>query len=1322
MASPFDEMKPMSGGSFAIRFQVQSLATWAALKKLAGVWLVLIGLSLGPWLSLSLFGQQTSFPHLMEKNLPRSESQAGALFGTVSGLPQNLVGARPTFHLFTDKDGLPQNTVQTMVFDREGYLWVGTQDGAAFYNGNRWTVVNMPNRTLSNHVRSMVAGSDGSIWFGTNGGGVLNLQGSTWTVYDISTQVLKNYQVLSLLETVEPNGNRVLWVGTNGGGLARLENGKWTTFDTTSGLPSNFVMSLLETIAPDGSKMMWVGTNGGGLACLNQGKWTVFDRTSGLPNNVVLSLYESLGEDGQGMLWVGTNAGLARYAQGKWTIFDTRSGLPNDEVWDILEITSPTGTSQVWVATFGGGVARLEHGQWKVIDTQLGLPDNLVFSLIEAPMFQGVRSLWIGMSGAGLARLDQVQWSSLDTRSGLPNDRVRSILETKDQDGTPVFWIGTRNGLARLHQNDLTVFHTTDGLPGDLVMSLLETIRPPGNPTLWVGTNKGLAKYEEGQWTTFNATNSGMPTSLVVDLHAVRHPDQSETLWIATFGEGLIRYDHNQWRQYKSPAGFPSSFIMSLYETQEADGTHTLWVGTNGSGLIRIPDIEHNPLMSASNWQVLDVASGHIPNNVVRSMLETRTPDGARILWVGTDGGGLARLNLTHPEQKFPVLSDTSAPALPNNTIYQICVDSQKRIYLSTNKGVARLSPRVPSPAQPAEFELYSFSTEDGLPSNECNGGASLVDHQGRIWIGTVAGAAILDPAQERQDAVLKPLHLERTFINGKQTYVFNDAPILTTSLDYWENNLLFEYALLSYFRETDTRYQTRLKGFDPEPTAWTRDIKKEYTNLPSGTYVFQIWGRDYRGNVSGPLEIKFSIRPAPWRTWWFGMMLVGMAAGLVYSGYELRLRTIRRRQEQRFASLRQLLESIRVINSQLDLAIVLQTIAEESARLVNGEPGGIGLLVGDEVVFKRLWNQGRWEDSPVTFKIGEGVAGKVAATARPVVVNNVNDMPDLTQMEVLEKYEVQGMLDVPIINRLGQVVGVLDVRRKPGRIFSKADCQLIESLAHQAAIALENAGLYGELGKLLHQEQEVSRALQQLNQMKTNFIIVTSHEMRTPLTVLKGYTEALIEGTLGPLTTVQQRTLTTCQRMVDRMVSSFNDILEMLKINEGYTSIKPVTFDLIETINQVLDELGAFIHKRKQVIEVETPASLPITADQEKVELVLLNIMQNAIKFTPDEGVIQVNVSTTGSGEVHLKIQDSGIGIDPAELTHIFEKFYTGVDPSTHRSGKFEFATRGTGLGLAIAKNYVEAQGGRIWAESAGRGQGSCFHIVLPASTSFES
>ncbi|MBI4747264.1 MAG: GAF domain-containing protein [Acidobacteria bacterium] len=1309
----------MSGESFAVRFLVRPLTAHPALYKMAGLCLVLIGLVIGPGSARSLLGQHPHPNRLVEKNLTRTESHTGTLFGATPSLPQNLLGAKPTFHLFTDKDGLPQNTVQTMVFDREGYLWVGTQDGAAYYNGNHWTVVNMPNRTLSNHVRSMIAASDGSLWFGTNGGGVLNFQRDKWTVYDISTQALRNYQVLSLLETVGSNGNRVLWVGTNGGGLSRLENGTWTTFDTTSGLPSNFVMSLLETVGADGSKLLWVGTNGGGLACLNRGKWTVLNTASGLPSNAVFKLYESLDEDGTSTLWVGTNAGLARYTQGTWTIFDTRSGLPNDEIWDILEVTSSTGTRQLWVATFGGGIARLEQGQWKVVDTRLGLPDNLVFSLIESPAFQGVRSLWIGMSGAGLARLDQVQWTSLDTRSGLPNDRVRSILESKDSDGTPVYWIGTRNGLARLHQNKLTVFHTSDGMPGDLAMSLVETAGPNGTLILWVGTNRGLAKYEQGQWTAFNATNSGMPTSLVVDLHLIRNADQSETLWIGTFGEGLVRYERNQWQQYKPQTGFPSGFIMSLYETREPDGTSTLWVGTNGSGLIRIPDIQHNPLNSPANWQVLDVASGAIPNNVVRSLLETRTQDGDRVLWVGTDGGGLARLNLTRPEQKISVLSDTSAPALPNNTIYQICVDSQKRIYLSTNKGVARLTPRVPTPAQPAEFELYSFGTEDGLPSNECNGGASLVDERGRIWIGTVAGVAILDPAQELQDTQSKPLHLERTFLNGKQTRVFNDAPVATTTLDYWETNLVFEYALLSYFRESDTRYRTQLQGFDPEPTTWTRDTKKEYTNLSSGPYVFQIWARDYRGNVSGPLEIKFSIRPAPWETWWFGMLLLGMAAGLVYSGYELRLRTIRRRQEQRFASIRQLLESIRVINSQLDLTIVLQTITEESARLINAEPGGIGLLVGEEVVFKRLWNKGRWEDSPVTFKIGEGVAGKVAATARPVVVNNINDMPDLTQMEVLEKYEVQGLLDVPIINRLGQVVGVLDVRRKPGRVFTKSDCQLIESLAHQAAIALENAGLYGELGKLLHQEQEVSRALQELNQMKTNFIIVTSHEMRTPLTVLKGYTEALIEGTMGPLASVQQRTLITCQRMVDRLVSSFNDILEMLKINEGYTSIKPVTFDLIETINQVLNELGAFVHRRKQVIQCETPTSLPINADQEKIELVLLNIMQNAIKFTPDEGVIQIKVSTNGSGEIHLEIQDSGIGIDPAELTNIFEKFYTGVDPSTHRSGKYEFATRGTGLGLAIAKNYVEAHGGRIWAESAGKGQGSCFHIVLPASTS---
>jgi signal transduction histidine kinase len=226
--------------------------------------------------------------------------------------------------------------------------------------------------------------------------------------------------------------------------------------------------------------------------------------------------------------------------------------------------------------------------------------------------------------------------------------------------------------------------------------------------------------------------------------------------------------------------------------------------------------------------------------------------------------------------------------------------------------------------------------------------------------------------------------------------------------------------------------------------------------------------------------------------------------------------------------------------------------------------------------------------------------------------------------------------------------------------------------------------------------------------------MMVTSHEMRTPLTVLKGYTDALIDEYLGPLSQGQRKSLVTCQRMINRMVTTFNDILEMLKINEGLVSLKLTTFDLSSVLRKILAEMETFIEKRHQTVVCNCPESLEVVADPEKIELVLINLIQNAIKFTYDEGTIEIKLMTE-SDLVHIAVRDSGIGIGVSEIERIFDKFYTTYDPTSHTSGRFEFSARGTGLGLSIARSYVESHGGRIWVESKGIGHGSCFHVLMP-------
>src|SRR5262245_44322129 len=152
---------------------------------------------------------------------------------------------RVAFTHFTDRNGLPQNAIQAMAFDNKGYLWIGSQDGAAYYNGRVWTVVNMPNRTISNFVRSILVANDESIWFGRQEGGVSRFKNENWTTFDEKSG-LPDKRVNALLETKAADGSSTIWIGTDRG-LAQFRNGELSRADSRGPFPSARITSLIET-------------------------------------------------------------------------------------------------------------------------------------------------------------------------------------------------------------------------------------------------------------------------------------------------------------------------------------------------------------------------------------------------------------------------------------------------------------------------------------------------------------------------------------------------------------------------------------------------------------------------------------------------------------------------------------------------------------------------------------------------------------------------------------------------------------------------------------------------------------------------------------------------------------------------------------------------------------------------------------------------------------------------------------------------------------------------------------------------------------------
>jgi len=307
------------------------------------------------------------------------------------------------------------------------------------------------------------------------------------------------------------------------------------------------------------------------------------------------------------------------------------------------------------------------------------------------------------------------------------------------------------------------------------------------------------------------------------------------------------------------------------------------------------------------------------------------------------------------------------------------------------------------------------------------------------------------------------------------------------------------------------------------------------------------------------------------------------------------------------------------------------------------------------------------------------------------------------------------------------------------GRPYTDQDRETLLILAGQTGTALDNARLMddlrrtqGDLQQLGDQLDETNRQLEHLDQTKTDFVAIAAHELRTPLSQIYGYSDALssMEGEdLGDAQAVREfvqgisRGARRLKRVIDAMV-------DMSLIETGSLVLQPVTLPIGVAVKNAVATVTPIAQQRQLKLVVEDLSELPyIQADSMRVEQALVALLTNAVKYTPDGGQITVSgrraLPMPGQESIEVAITDTGIGIDPEERDLIFDKFYRSENPLLHSSGDARFKGAGPGLGLAIAKGIIDAHGGRVWAESPGRDEkacpGSTFYMRLPVKQKAE-
>ncbi|MBL0211133.1 MAG: protein kinase [Holophagaceae bacterium] len=839
--------------------------------------------------------------------------------------------AAPDFQITTSREGLPQNSAMGLTLDARGRLWAATQDGAAMFDGHTWMTASMPDRNISNFIRCIALGNDASLWFGRQDGGVARLKAEKWERPEGPMG-----RAGTRVNALHPS-HGLMWAATSGQGLGKFDGRTWKLLGSEIGLPSTSISSLAS--AEGGA--LWVGTSQG-LALVERDRVI---RTVLPGRNVQALLRLKTGE-----LLAGTGSGLFRSTGSDGQAWETMP-LPPDlqgrSIQALAQTLAADGASVLWVGTGGKGLARLDGHGWRVLTTKDGLPSAVIWSLLPMTGPGGTEALWIG-TDAGLVHQQFGQWQSIGNGGALAGSSIYGMALTGGRGLGESLWLGTRgSGVARVESGRVRFYAKADGLPDDTVFSLLEWKAEDGQSVLYAGTQgEGLAEFRQGRWRGATVPPQLRHTN-IRQLRETRDSAGNRVLWVISGSSGLWRRTANRWEAVTTSQGLSTNQLHSALETSDSAGRRTLWIGTESGGLARIRDGK------VTNYTTQD----GLPNNTVMSLCETRW-GGRHFLWAGTEGGGLVWLDPDAEKPAWHLLADHTVPALPNNTIYQLQEDAQARLYAFTNRGVARIS------GPPEAFRVETFTTDSGLPSNEFNGGASMKDRYGRIWGGSIRGAAVFDPRQELPGMATPRLILDRVQVNGQIRDL--SAGI---RLGHRERRLEFAYSLLSYFRSSETRYQTQLMGLEEAPSGWAQDPHREFPGLGAGSYVFRVWARDYQGRLAGPMDMAFSIRPAPWRTVWAYAIYAALLAGAVWIAVQTRLRRLLRKTEELEAKVRlrtaeieaakdqieaQNLQISRLMEStslaQRDLISWSQAIAGELAQTIGATGIGILTVQGEEL------------------------------------------------------------------------------------------------------------------------------------------------------------------------------------------------------------------------------------------------------------------------------------------------------------------------------------------------------------------------------------
>jgi signal transduction histidine kinase/ligand-binding sensor domain-containing protein len=1277
---------------------------------------------------------------------------AAACAGALAATPRSL-----RFERISLEQGLSQESVLTILQDRQGFMWFGTQAGLNRFDGYKMTVFRNdpddPGSIADNFVNASYEDDAGQLWFGTKGGLVR---------FDAATQKFVRYlpggsgpglAALRGVTAIVGDGKGGLWLGS-GAGVRHFDpaTGHCVWFHHDPVEPGSLTSDRVNALAVDNGGALWIGT-ANGLDRLKAGSHQ-FQHFRLAPSddarrNSVLSL--SMGP--RETLWVGTAAGLEAWRLGEDEPQRRHIG-PAEGVGDerILSVYHDAGYN-LWVGTDLDGLKWLEPTTGRFVSYRNqaldlhSISDNQVGSI----WVDHTGTLWAGTQFGGVNRVDLASGGfarftyTPGQSGGIGGNKVRAIASA----GAGWLWVGTAGGgLARFDPATGRAQHLRHdpgrpgSLPDDFVTALASA---PGR--LWVGTASGLCWRDPGSGR-FTEVPLG-PDANANYIQTLRL-GRDGTLWILTRnGMFALGPGGAPLRRWRHDPGDPASLGENYGYTLLEDHNGIIWIGTD------------------SALERFDRATGVFthyrhdpgdPDSLRHSRVYYLFESSRGELWVGT-AGGLHRMEVGDGKApRFKLMRITEGrESLPVGAVLE---DSARTLWVSSTVGISRLDP--------VSGKFKSYTAEDGLVDGSFFVGSAWASPQGELYFGGVNGMTSFVPAEVRENPYPPPVLITDFLVfNRPRALGMPPHQAREITLSYRDAAFSLEFAALHYADPRANRYAYRLEGFDQGWVDTDSDKRfATYTNLDPGRYVFHVRASNKDG-VWGeaPASLVITIRPPLWKTWWFRSLALVLLLGAAFGGYRLRVRVLLQQKDrlerqvgartaelvlQKEAAERQkreveqqkevveeaqsniarLSEMGRMLTANLDSEAIMATLYEHVHALMDAPVFGIGICLRERGVlgypfamasglrqapFERDLDEphqlGTWcvaHGREVFIGDLESKCRDYIADAQPACVGQMV-LPCAEQPEGTPR----SVLMVPIIVG-ASVLGLVTVQSFERHAYQRVHLDMLRTLAAYVGVALDNADAYRQL-KGTQAQLAAREKLASLGSL----VAGVAHELNTPIgnsllmaSTLRDKTEALA----ARFDAAQLRRselegwITASQETSDLIMRSLNGAADLVnsfrQVAVDQASAQRRRFDLAQACQEIAATMKKQVRMAGHTLELAVPEGIEMDSFPGPLGQVVINFVNNALlhAFEGRGGHMLLAAYTPQAGQVRIVFRDDGLGIESADLPRIFEPFFTT------RMGR-----GGTGLGLNIVYNIVtNLLGGTIRAESE-PGKGTQFVIDLP-------